>query len=133
METSPESPLTESTNDSTSTLSTDDKGRMGMRREFFKDGRFMERENTEMIIDGDTLSFLLYSIRGKWEIHSDSLMLFANMKDVENPEHAGITVNSETIVSTKIIKRITADSLIIQDAAQEMNGNIIDLIMLREK
>ena len=60
-------------------------------------------------------------------------MLFANMKDVENPEHAGITVNSETIVSTKIIKRITADSLIIQDAAQEMNGNIIDLIMLREK
>lgn len=115
------------------THSVEVKGRMGMRKEFFKDGRYMERENSEMILNGDTASFLIYSIRGKWEIHSDSLFLFANMEDIENPERAGITAKSGQIKAIKIIKRITADSLIIQDGVHDMNGNVLDLIMLKVK
>lgn len=106
---------------------------MTMKRAFFKDGRFMEREDTKVAANGDTATLLLYSIRGKWEIHSDSLILTANMEDIENPDHAGITVKSGSIISKQIIKRISADSLIIEDNIKDVKtGEIMDLIMLKE-
>jgi len=105
---------------------------MAMRRVFFNDGRYMEREDSKIVADGDTATFLLYSIQGKWEIHGDSLILTAKMEDVENPEHAGITAKNGTIISKKIIKSISADSLIIEDNLKDMSGNVMDLIMLKE-
>lgn len=55
------------------------------------------------------------------------------MEDIENPDHAGITVKSGSIISKQIIKRISADSLIIEDNIKDVKtGEIMDLIMLKE-
>lgn len=114
-------------------IHTDDvTGRLGMKRFFYSDGRYLERENVEMVIKGDTASLLSYSIIGKWEIHGDSLVLSAKVEDIENPEKANIYIKSGSIKSINIIKRISSDSLIIQNGAQDKNGNTIDMIMLKE-
>ena len=117
----------------TQTQQSDFKGLgMTMRREFFKDGRYFEREITKVTAYEDTAGMLLYSIKGTWEISGDTLILTSKVEDVVHPEHTRITAKSGPIRAKEILKRITNDSLIIQDNARDKNGIIQDLIMIKE-
>jgi hypothetical protein len=105
---------------------------MTMRREFYKDGRYFEREITKVTAYEDTAGLLLYSIKGTWEISGDTLILTSRVEDVVHPEHTRITAKSGAIRAKEIIKRISNDSLIIQDNVKDKNGVVQDLIMLKE-